>query len=107
MKGIRLNKENIVNIIEILIFITILVIIILLLSYYFNNKEYKVTFITDNNVIYASQSIKKGDNVIKPDIPKKENYEFIGWSYKGNLYNFEKPIEDNIKLFAEWKYVGK
>lgn len=107
MKTIRFNKENIINIMEITIFVTIIVIIVLTLSYYFSNKEYKVTFITDNDKVYATQSIKKGKKVIKPDVPKKDNYEFIGWSYEGNLYNFEEPIDNNIKLKAEWKYIGK
>lgn len=52
--------------------------------------------------------IKKGNKFTMPTNPIKQNYEFLYWSDKenGTKFNFNNPINNNIILYAVWKYIG-
>ncbi len=99
--------------------------------YYFDNNQEKQTFdkdtyvVNSNIVIYAEYSRLKfnvtfnadngeandvievfyEDTVSRPELPTKENYDFIGWYVGDTLFQFNTPITDNITLTAKWQEV--
>jgi uncharacterized repeat protein (TIGR02543 family) len=65
---------------------------------------YTVTFFTDDDIFFASQSVGEGRKAQKPNDPVKQGWDFIDW-YKdltGSPYNFDTPITGNISLYAKW-----
>jgi len=49
---------------------------------------------------------EKGKNTKEPETPKKEGYDFVGWSLEKNnstLWNFQDVIDTNMTLYAFWK----
>lgn len=67
-------------------------------------KEEYITIIFDTQTeeIIESKKILKGDSIDELPIVNKENYEFIGWYLKGELYNNEEIYSD-ITLVAQYK----
>ena len=66
-------------------------------------EEYTVTFSYNGK----KEKIKViGGNTVSPiSNPKKENYEFLGWYFDGELYDFSLPIEKNITLTAKFEKI--
>ncbi len=70
-----------------------------------NKKElmkYVILFDSNGGNTVEKQIVNKNDKVKEPDIPKKDNYVFIGWYLNDNLYDFSKPVNTNFKLIAKW-----
>lgn len=67
--------------------------------YYFKNYEND-----SNSDFYLSMRQGKGNLISLPDIPKREFYEFLGWSFdKENVFDFSNYVlEDSINLYAIW-----
>ena len=65
--------------------------------------KYTVNFDSNGGSSVASQTIVKGNKVIKPTNPVKEGYKFINWQLNGIDYDFNTPINDNMILKANWK----
>lgn len=71
--------------------------------------DHKVKF--DSNGSYdaaATQTVKGGSQVIEPEEPKRDGYEFEGWYYidengKEIKWNFSDPVHQNMTLTAKWK----
>ena len=69
-----------------------------------DTKTYIVKF---KNVEGLSQyEIVKGGYIQVPDEPIKSGYEFIGWYYNGELFNFNQPITENIEIEARWELIS-
>ena len=52
------------------------------------------------------QEVKKGDLLVKPNDPKKEGYNFLGWYNEEELWDFEKDIvNESFTLTAKWEKV--
>lgn len=83
--------------------IVILLIIIFLLLKGCSNKEYKIRFDSVGGTIIAEQIINKGDYVIKPIDPVKEGYDFLGWYYDNEPYDFNEPVKKDMTLIAGWE----
>ena len=67
-------------------------------------KYFTVTFTDSDGSIIATQSVKEGELVCRPDTPEKYGYIFVCWRFEGRRWNFENDIPtDNITLLAEWK----
>lgn len=69
-------------------------------------KVYKVTFV-DGNSIISTVEVEEGKYVEEPTILPKENFEFKGWSYAGNVYDFTTPVNNNMTIEAIWAPVLK
>ena len=66
-------------------------------------SDYTITFNTDGGSEIASQTIKKGQTVTKPENPTKKGYIFKGWYLDTNEYNFSQKVTKNITLVAKWE----
>ena len=69
--------------------------------------HYTVTFDANGGTLSsggASQqvSIAKNEKVKEPGIPVKQGFEFKGWFYNGQPYNFALPVTEDITLVAQW-----
>lgn len=74
-----------------------------------DNKQevvyYTVDFDSTGGSAVESQSIKRFDQIVKPENPTKEEYSFAYWSQDaegGQAYDFEKPVFKNMVLYAYW-----
>lgn len=70
-------------------------------------KTCEITFDTDGGTIISNQEVKKGDKVIKPSDPIKDDYTFNGWYVYNNtnefiLFDFNNEVEENITLYAKY-----
>jgi len=74
----------------------------------FERKFLTVSFDLDSDFGIVKQQIEAGKKLMRPEIPTKLGYKFVGWYYLGKAYNFNLPIEKDITLTAVWepiKYV--
>jgi len=62
----------------------------------------EVTFELENNDIYKTIIVNKGETINEPAHPEKEGHTFCGWYVEGKKYNFDNPIKESIKLEASW-----
>lgn len=64
-----------------------------------------VTFISYDDVVYQTTTVKVGETLTKPSDPTREDYEFVNWytdSLCTTLYDFDTIVEDNFTLYAGW-----
>ncbi len=66
------------------------------------NKTDEVTFDTDGGSSVPMQIVKKGEKVIKPTDPLKDDYVFVRWELDGKEYDFDSSVVNNILLKAIW-----
>ena len=71
-----------------------------------SRTKYTVTFDTDSGSAVPSQTVKEGDNAVKPDDPTKDNCVFQGWYLGDDRFNFvSTSITADITLKALFKRV--
>lgn len=90
------NKKNVL--IACVAIILLLVIFGLLLI---NSKTYTIKIIDGDNSYV--QKVKRNHKLTKPEDPKKEGYDFIGWYKDGKLYDFELKVKENFTIKAEYE----
>lgn len=63
-----------------------------------------VEFVDENgNKLLDSVNVKHGEKVEKPSkTPTKSYSDFVSWTLNGKDFDFETPINENIKLVAKW-----
>ena len=61
-----------------------------------------ITFDSNNGSSVASQIVKKGEKATKPANPTRNGYTFNGWYLNNKKYDFNKEVNDNITLKANW-----
>ncbi|MCM1131154.1 MAG: endonuclease [Roseburia sp.] len=64
--------------------------------------EYVVRFDSRGGSLVALQNIKNGDFLIKPENPTREGYDFVGWYWKDEEFDFTTKITENMQLIAKW-----
>ena len=71
------------------------------------NIESKITFNSNGGTEVAPIIGNVGEKVVKPDDPKRENYNFKGWYIDNGTfetkYEFDLMPETNIILYAKWE----
>lgn len=69
-------------------------------------KNVKITFDTGGGTPVAAIEVKKGTDVLKPEVvPTKENALFAYWELDGNEVNFPiKKVDKPLTIKAAWKY---
>lgn len=85
-----------------LILVILLVILVVVIVKNNQTVGLEVTFDCHGGTKIESQKLKKGELLEKPEDPTKEGYEFIGWYYDGEKFDFDQEIDKNIKLEAKW-----
>ncbi|MEG2086398.1 MAG: leucine-rich repeat protein [Clostridia bacterium] len=64
---------------------------------------FNITFNSRGGSDISAQTVAEDGFIIKPESPLLTGYEFVGWMFKNELYNFAKPVVENISLIAKWK----
>lgn len=90
------QKSAVKYIIPILILIAIIIFLLLI------NRKYDVVFDENGGSAVEEVIVLRNHKVTEPKDPVKENYEFAGWYYNDELYDFSKPVTKNITLEAKW-----
>lgn len=66
-----------------------------------------VTFNPNNGKRPTDVSVEHNQTVARPENPKKDNYDFVGWyDNTDNEYDFTQPVSDNLILRAKYNYSG-
>lgn len=65
-------------------------------------KTYDVCFFVDDVCIHQVE-VKKQGTIEKPVDPEKEGYHFLGWYFEDELYDFERPVQENFSLIAHFE----
>lgn len=70
------------------------------------NKQFTVTFDSDGGSSVDEQKVINGEKATKPENPTKEGYTFVTWvDANSKVFDFSKPITDNITLTAKWNKI--
>lgn len=65
--------------------------------------SYTVSFDSQGSTAVESQVVRSGGQAVEPDEPKKTGYVFAGWKdEKGDYFEFDEAIYQDINLTAEW-----
>ena len=56
---------------------------------------------------YATQIVQKGEAATRPDDPKANGFDFLGWYTEegcpaGSEYDFGKTVTADMTLYAKW-----
>lgn len=73
-------------------------------------EVFEVTFDTDGGSTVEVQKVNENKLATKPNDPTKEGYIFDNWyadAEKTELYDFEKPVNANLTLYAKWLEMEK
>ena len=65
-------------------------------------KKYKVTFNSNGGSNINSVYVKANQKVSIPNDPVRKGYEFVGWYYYGEKFNFDMKIDKDYILIAKW-----
>lgn len=94
-----MNKKNIiVGAIIVLLIITVIVETIML----FNRKTVLTVSYEVNGEVVKTENVEEGKTATRPTDPTKEGYDFLGWFFGSEKFDFSTAIEGNIKLEAKW-----
>lgn len=81
----------------------------LVLNFYYNKKQYNIVFDSKGGTEIEDQTKIYGEKVTKPIDPTREGYRFLYWyeekDGKKVIYDFDKPVNDNKKLIAQWEEI--
>ena len=68
------------------------------------NQYVTVQFDSNGGTKIKNQKINKGNKITEPNRPTKKGYDFIGWFYNDEEWNFASDtVTDNITLVAKWE----
>ena len=67
--------------------------------------QYTITFDSAGGTTVEKQTIEEGLKGTKPADPIKEGFEFAGWYWKEERYDFTSTVSENITLVAKWTEV--
>lgn len=68
----------------------------------------KVDFKTSEKEVYLTKKIQPDTTVKKPDAPKREGYNFMGWYTDLTFetpFDFDKALNDNMEVYAKWEKI--
>ena len=89
-------------IVKIVLGIVLVVLIVFLVFKACSKEEYTVTFDSNGGTKISEIKVNKDGKLEEPEAPTREGYEFDGWYYDGELYDFDNPVTGDIKLEARW-----
>ena len=70
------------------------------------SSSFQVTWMMDENTVYATLSIESGDAFSFPDHPTKDGYTFLGWYLDHQLeipYNKSIIIDKDTVFYPKWQ----
>ena len=84
------------------IVVLLIVIIIALLLFNRQKPQFNITFESNGGSLVETVIVDENGVIPEPKNPTREGYGFIGWYYNDQLYDFTKPVTNNMKLEARW-----
>ena len=67
---------------------------------------YAVKFYGEEGQIGATQYVAEGDEMVVPEAPEKFGYEFLGWTYEGQIYDFTATgatiVTKSVNFYAKY-----
>lgn len=85
--------------------VLILSVFVLVLNGCQKTVNYTVSFNSKGGSEVASIQVKKGETIVLPTNPTKEEHEFLEWTLDGETFNEAMVIEKDITLVAVWESV--
>jgi arabinan endo-1,5-alpha-L-arabinosidase len=70
-----------------------------------NQGEYIITFDLNGGTGIDLMTIKKGENILEPEIPVLEDHIFDGWYVDKTFtipFSFDEEINEDITIYAKW-----
>ena len=83
--------------------ILLLVAVVLIFVYVNYFRTFTVTFNVRIGAGIASQEVRIGELVTRPNDPTADGYTFTGWYVGDEEYDFNTPIESDITITAHWE----
>ena len=81
----------------------------LVLNFYYNKKQYNITFDSKGGTKVDNQTKKHQETVDEPENPTKDGYKFLYWYEEKDgekvIYDFDTPVTSDKKLIAEWEEI--
>lgn len=71
-----------------------------------DKETYIVDFDSNGGSHVPSQEVEEGNQVIKPENPTRDCYDFVGWYTNASLtnkYDFSTPVTSDMTLYAKWE----
>lgn len=69
------------------------------------NKDYIVSFEAFDKIIYK-ENVKINGYIVEFIAPEYDGYEFVGWYYNDEKFNFNEKVKSDITLIAKYKPVN-
>lgn len=66
-------------------------------------KTFAVIFNENGGSKVKTQYVVINNKIVKPADPTREGFKFIGWFLNNELFDFNKPITENVVLMAKWE----
>ena len=70
------------------------------------DNYFLVTFKSEGGSIVDNQIVEQGDCIEEPEIPVKEGYDFDGWYFEDQVFDFTNEVTCNLILTARWLIEG-
>lgn len=78
---------------------------IVLVARYQNLEKHLVTFDSNGGTDVSPVEVLDNEHIEVPASPTRENYDFQGWLYDEEYYNFDTPVVASMTLVASWREV--
>ena len=67
-----------------------------------DKETFTVTFDSNGGSEIVSQQVIKGEQIIEPENPINDGFEFLGWYYNETKWDFNNQVNNDMTLIAEW-----
>ena len=68
---------------------------------------FTITYNTGGGTEISPSVVEEGTIPSKPADPKRDGYNFKGWTLNGQAYNFDTPVTGDSELVAVWEEIPK
>ncbi len=68
-------------------------------------NRYTIVFNSDGGTLINNQIVDHNDTVVRPAEPIKTGYDFKGWYYGTDLYDFNLLVTQDLTLRAVWELI--
>ena len=68
-----------------------------------DERTVTVTFDKGDGSDPVQVTVTKGETVARPDTPVRDGYEFTGWMFNGEPFDFTVPVTNDLILTGSWK----
>ena len=98
------SKKKIIISISIAVLLIIIIALLILLTR--KVPQYTITFDSKGGSFVEKVIVSENNKIPEPGDPTKEGYEFAGWYYNDELYDFDKLVTCDMTLEARWAVAG-